>query len=85
MVPDLLYADNGTNLVTFWDEDLKIYRTYDQDRNVFLSKVVFNIETEKKRSRNLQIIGSSVVPMTRLDNYGMQTQEQKGCRACHSK
>ena len=85
MVPPLLYADNGTNLVTFWDEDLKTYRTYDQDLNGFLGDAVFYPdESDKDGSRNYLIAGQSIVPMTQLDAYGIQAQEEKGCPACHS-
>jgi hypothetical protein len=84
MVPPLLFADNGTNLVTFWDEDLKKYKTYDQEDKTFLGQAVFYLdESDKDGSRNYIIAGNAVVPMTQLNADGMQTQRAKGCSECH--
>ena len=88
ITPSLLFADNGTELVTFWDEDIKIYRTFDQGKNIFLSKPVFEYdehETNNDNSKNFKIAGTSISPKTQLDSYGMQIQAEKSCTACHTK
>ena len=46
LVPELLYANNETDLVTFWDEDLQAYRTSDQQRNVYLRTAVFSLDPQ---------------------------------------
>ena len=85
MVPGLLYANNDTSYVTFWDEELKTYRTYDQDKNYFLTEPLFEIKEEDELSKSLKIVGTSVVPTTQLGKTEMQIQREKGCIACHVK
>lgn len=88
ITPSLLFADNGTELVTFWDEDMKRYRTLDQGKNIFLSKPVFEYDEYVKNndnSHNFEVAGTSISPKTQLDSYGMQIQTEKGCIACHTK
>lgn len=84
MVPELLYANNGSSLVTFWDEALQTYRTYDQARDVFLKEAVFETGQEDGPGRNYGISGVRVIPLTRLDARGMHLQATGGCGACHS-
>jgi len=40
-VPELLYANNSSGYVTFWDDETNAYRTYDQMNGVFLAKPLF--------------------------------------------
>lgn len=56
MVPSLLYAKNDTNYVTFWDEDLKTYRTYDQDKSYFLTDPLLEFEVEEELGKGLKIV-----------------------------
>ena len=97
MVPSLLYANNDSSYVTFWDEELKTYRTYDQDKNYFLAEPLFEIEDIEQvdgrmkhlkiagTSKGVEISGTSIVPTTQLSEAGMQIQREKGCTACHVK
>lgn len=41
---NILYANNGTDLVTYWDEQEQRYFTYNQSNNQMLNQVVFNID-----------------------------------------
>jgi hypothetical protein len=84
-VPQLLYANNESNLVTFWDEDLQTYRTYDQQLNLFLNTAIFNIDKSEGRSTNYKVAGLSVAPLTLLDEQGLLTQDVDGCIACHQR
>jgi hypothetical protein len=55
MVPDLLYANNSSGYVTYWDDDTNSYRTYDQFNNVYLNTVAYNsvdAQQESIRGRN---------------------------------
>ena len=66
VVPSLLYANNHTDYVTYWDEVSQSYQTYDQDNNILLAQAVF--ETEKERqSQSFVVAGPSIVPLTQLD------------------
>ena len=85
MVPSLLYANNDTNYVTFWDEDLKTYRTYDQDKSYLLTDPLFEFEVEEELGKGMKIVGTSIVPTTQLGKTEMQIQREKGCIACHVK
>ena len=85
MVPSLLYAKNDTNYVTFWDEDLKTYRTYDQDKSYLLTDPLFEFEVEEELSKGMKIVGTSIVPTTQLGETRIQIQREKGCAACHVK
>lgn len=83
-VPSLLYANNGSDYVTYWDEESGSYRTYDQRENRFLAEVVFETESEEA-SQNYMIAGLSVVPLTRLNDEEMLMQSEQGCVACHER
>jgi hypothetical protein len=40
-VPELLYANNDSGLVTYWDEDTQSYKTYNQNTNTSLAQAVY--------------------------------------------
>lgn len=82
VVPSLLYAKNGSDYVTYWDENTGSYRTFDQQNNIYLASTVFETESDKS-SQNYVIVGRSVVPLTRLSHEEMAIQNQQGCIACH--
>lgn len=79
-VHSLLYANNETCLVTFWDEQLEGYRTYNQESGDYLSKVIFELE---KESKSFEIIGGQLAVKTQHHNHGLQMYSEEGCIACH--
>lgn len=84
MVPSLLNANNGSNYVTYWDEDSKSYRTYDQEENTLLAAAIFETElTSDDSSQNYMVADASIVPLTTLDEDEMVIQVEQGCLACH--
>ncbi len=94
MVPGLLYANNETNCVTYWDDATNSYRTYNQSKNIYQNTVAFNLEeietngldrTPGNRSSQNYLIASNVVmPLTHLDPQEMDIQLNQGCTACHA-
>lgn len=85
IVPSLLYANNDSDYVTYWDDDAQAYRTYDQENNVMLAEALYEYESNDQESQNFMIAGLSVAPLTRLDVGDMQIQAEQGCVACHGK
>jgi len=84
MVPPLLNANNGSNYVTYWDEDSQSYRTYDQENNIQLATAIFETElTSDGSSQNFMVAGTAIVPLTQLDEDEMHIQREQGCVACH--
>lgn len=97
MVPELLYANNGTDYVTFWDDEMNAYRTYDQKNNAFVSEPLYTVKDARKadptrsfngsrnraRSQNYLVAGAVVVPLTHLDRDELAVQAEQGCVACH--
>ena len=84
IVSNTLYANNDTGLVTYWDDDISTYRTYDQINNKHLDKVVFNVDTGDNRGHHFLVAGSRIVPLTQLDADGLKIQSEQGCISCHS-
>ncbi len=94
MVPGLLYANNDTDCVTYWDDATNSYRTYNQSKNIYLNTVAFNpddIETNdrdrtpgNRRSQNFLIASNVVMPLTHLNPQEMDIQLNQGCIACHT-
>jgi hypothetical protein len=83
MVPGLLYANNDSDFVTYWDEDSKSYRTYDQTKNELLAQAIFELEPDDQGSPNFIVAGGSINPGTILDEDEMLIQSEQGCVACH--
>jgi hypothetical protein len=82
MVPELLYANNGSDFVTYWDEESKSYKTYDQTKNELLAQAVFELE-EEDPGQDFIVAGASIAPATILDEDEMLIQSEQGCVACH--
>lgn len=85
IVPNTMYANNGSGLVTYWDEDIENYRTWDQINNRHMDKVVFNIDSPGEQGQHYLVAGNRIVPLTQLDNEELQIQSEQGCTACHPK
>ena len=102
MVPELLYANNNSGYVTFWDDETGSYRTYNQMSNTYMDTVAFNsvdAQTQERSrdrisgspvrlvagggSRNYEIAGATVMPLTQLHPDEMDIQSEQGCSACH--
>jgi len=68
-VPELLYANNGTDYVTFWDDETNAYRTYDQKNNVFVSKTLFAISNARKANSSGMYASSGIHAGNRGNSY----------------
>lgn len=60
MVPELLYANNDSGLVTYWDEETQSYRTYNQTTNTHLAKTVFTRDGYEMSSTGIVVASSSL-------------------------
>ena len=96
IVPELLYANNGSDYITYWDDETRSYRTYDQRNNVFLETVAYSKDQVRStpggqvrrargfgHSRNYQVSARAVMPLTELSPEEMKVQKEQGCQACH--
>jgi hypothetical protein len=63
MVPELLYANNDSGLVTYWDEDTQSYKTYNQNSNTFLAQAVY---TRDRYDNSASCLIASVDPRVQM-------------------
>jgi len=67
MVPELLYANNDSGIVTYWDEETQSYRSYNQNNNRYLSKAVYTKdELEISPTGNIMVASASSIPRVQM-------------------
>jgi len=68
MVPELLYANNDSGLVTYWDEETQSYRSYDQNNNRYLANAVYTKDDyEISTTGSIMIASASRGPRVQMD------------------